>query len=551
MFGSFFRARDGAFAIMLALLLPVLLLAVGLAVDFAHMVSAKSRLQSAADAGALAASRENLSEAQREAAFNKYLEANFSGRDMTITRADIAIEDGINHLTVSSHVTADVDFYFMHHLGVRQISAVASTFRSVTSMEIAVVLDNTGSMGAGGITALKRASHALVNEVDNARAPGQEVRMSLVPFVTAVNIMTEGFDPAWIDHSGRSLYNGWNFLDSDLRHERRSGVRRERLPRRFGSNSHGSQNQNICSGSNRARCTRADSYPHHMRLFEQSSTRWKGCVEARPYPLNFNMDPPDPGKPETLFVPYFAPSEPAPIRTDNGGDEGHLFNNAWLNEEVEGSQAERQRSTLKYIDPPAKRVYEGGRRTVGPNRACPTPITPLTTDLRKVRDGIDAMDFWNGSGTNIAEGLAWGWRMLSPGEPFAQAGNFNPEERKKFLVLMTDGRNVSFGASGESINKSDYGSYGFLDSGRIDGATSQGNAERALNNWTLDMCGRMKRQEIEIFTVVYNETAQSVQDMFRTCASRAENFYMTNNTAGLESAFASIGRQMSALRLTH
>jgi hypothetical protein len=142
-----------------------------------------------------------------------------------------------------------------------------------------------------------------------------------------------------------------------------------------------------------------------------------------------------------------------------------------------------------------------------------------------VRTAVDAMQFWNGSGTNISEGLGWGWRVLSPAPPYTEAKALEGSDTSKFVVLMTDGRNVSFGNK-NTHNKSDYGSYGFLADGRIDGATAQGSAETKLNEYTLDMCAAMKEQGIEIFTVVYNETAESVRTMFKACASKPSNFYI-------------------------
>ena len=69
--------------------------------------------------------------------------------------------------------------------------------------------------------------------------------------------------------------------------------------------------------------------PNHMALFKQlmkdpasaakltgwkgatgTDTGWKGCVEARPGAFNISDTPPDPSKPDTLFVPYFAPDDP-------------------------------------------------------------------------------------------------------------------------------------------------------------------------------------------------------------------------------------------------
>lgn len=561
MIRSFLRSTNGNFALIFAGVLPVMLGAVGLAVDTANLLNVKTQLQNAADVGVLVASREGATEGQRKNLFNQYLQANMRGEGVTIASSDIVVNAGINHLRVDGHATANVSLFFLHHLGMKQVSVVASTYRSTKSMEIAVVLDNTGSMGAGGINALKKASHALVDAVEAGRAPNQDVRISLVPFVTAVNIKGEGYNADWIDTTGQSLYNGWNFLDNNLRNRRRNGERLARLPEGFGSNNTGegygggqactNQGQGASAIEKRERCL-ADNYPHHLYLFQQSNTEWKGCVEARPYPYNFSLDMPDPSKPDTLFVPYFAPDEPdgsPPIMTQ-GGNSAYNFNNSWLEDRVSGSDAERLRSTLKYINPPAKNVNNTGPLTIGPNRACPTPIVPLTTNFSKIRTGINAMNYWNGSGTNIAEGLAWGWRVLSPDAPYTEAGPFDSAARQKFMVLMTDGTNVSYGAR-EEITKSDYGSYNFLANGFIGGTVHQGTAEGHLNGWTADMCSQMKQQGIEIFTVVYNTTASSVQNLFRSCASRPDNFYMTSNTGALESAFADIGRQMSRLRLTH
>jgi len=559
MLRAFLRSTSGNFAVVFAVALPAIMASVGLAVDYANLTDVKTRLQSAADAGVQAASREGASEAQRNEIFSAFLQANLRKNGVSITSSGIDIEAGINHLSISGHVTADVDLYFMDRMGVRQVSVTASTFRSTKSMEIAVVLDNTGSMGSGGINALKNASRALVDAVETGRAPNQDVRMSLVPFVTSVNIKGEGFDIDWIDTTGQSLYNGWNFLDSTLRQRRRDGERMAQLPEGYGSNAtgNGSGGGQACKDQGkdqpaikkRERCLAADKYPHHLYLFQQSNVDWKGCVEARPYPHNFRIDAPDKNKPATLFVPYFAPDEFG-TRMSQGGNNSASYNNSWLEDEVTGTEAEIQRSTLKYINPASKSINNTGPLTIGPNRACPTPIVPLTSDFSKIRAGINAMNYWNGSGTNIAEGLAWGWRVLSPQAPYTEAGEFDSTERQKYMVLMTDGRNVSFGASG-TMNRSDYGAYNFLANGLIGGTVNQGTVEGIVNGWTLDMCTRMKAQGIEIFTVVYNETAASVHNMFRNCASRPENFYMTNNTAALNNAFSNIGRQMSRLRLTN
>jgi hypothetical protein len=54
------------------------------------------------------------------------------------------------------------------------------------------------------------------------------------------------------------------------------------------------------------------------------------------------------------------------------------------------------------------------------------------------------MRHWSGGGTNQAEGLAWGWRVLSPSAPFTEGRPYNDpsDPVRKVIVLMTDGENT-------------------------------------------------------------------------------------------------------------
>jgi Flp pilus assembly protein TadG len=581
---TFWRSESGNFAMMTAVILPALLAGVGVAIDTANIVNSKSRLQNIVDSAVLAASQENASDKERRDLFDSFVASQGANFIVGAAQTRLIIDEGLNYVQLTGHVEARIGLFLMDRFGNQDITVSATTFRSTKTLEIAMVLDNTGSMGQAGIDALKRASKALVTAVDNNGDPRQEVHIGVVPFVTAVNINAEGFDEDWIDTRGEALYNGWNFISDQMRNVRLAQTPAQRsadltnAARDAIVNNWEHRGLMTCSTSQtgaladdmRRVCANVKKYPHHQELFRQSGTSWKGCVEARPAPYNLDLTPPDPAKPDTLFVPYFAPSEPAAQRMTNGGNDGSRFNNVWLDHKTVNLSLDQdatrhvvQRSTLKYViedmtgnRKPGRSVKDTHNLTIGPNRACPTPITPLTTDMAKVNAGIDAMQFWNGSGTNISEGLAWGWRLLSPGEPFAGAAPFEAENVSKFLVLMTDGTNVSFGAS-NTINRSDYGSYGFLNTpaagssgGRISGATSQGAAETALNTYTRTMCTRMKEQGVEVYTVLYNTTNSAVTTLFRQCASRTGNFHMAANTVALEEAFAKIGRDVATLHLT-
>src|SRR5690606_26048363 len=123
------------------------------------------------------------------------------------------------------------------------------------------------------------------------------------------------------------------------------------------------------------------------------------------------------GNPDTLFVPMFAPDE-----TDTTSNNRTAYNNWWGDVLTSGTAANRQKYMPKYFtiyERDALDQYNGG-----PNLSCTTtPITPLadvtkSSGAKTIKDAIDAM-VANG-GTNVTEGIAWGWRVVSGAEPFTE-----------------------------------------------------------------------------------------------------------------------------------
>ena len=88
---------------------------------------------------------------------------------------------------------------------------------------------------------------------------------------------------------------------------------------------------------------------------------------------------------------------------------------------------------------------------------------PLTTnETRCIQANIAAMQHWSGGGTNQAEGLAWGWRVLSPTAPFTEGVAFNGarDNVRKVIVLMSDGENTNVG--NDAVMESDFSAYNYL-----------------------------------------------------------------------------------------
>jgi len=510
MLRSFAASRSGNFALTTALASTALLFAVGFAVDVTNMMSAKSELQSALDASLMAASRLGSADTSRQQTFDSFFAANVE--DKRILRdpvAEIVIDESLTSIRNNAVAYSHVSLRFMPFFNVDpRISVSASTYESKNDVEIALVLDNTGSMGEARMKALRSAAVDLVDILESSQGgeKARSVKAALIPFVTAVNIKGAGFNEDWIDKTAANPLHGANF-------------------------------------------DKVGGAPvNHLTLFERLGKEWKGCVEARPEPHNLDDTAPDRYKPETLFVPYFAPDEPGVAA--GAGNDANAFNNSYLDDLVSGTERVRQQSAVKYAATTKNTITESPPLTNGPNRACATPIEPLTEDFDKLRTAIKAMTYWNGSGTNVSEGLAWGRRVLSPGEPFTQGAAFGSERVAKSVVVFTDGTNEVFGATNAVINKSDYGAYSFLDQGRMK-TTVKSQAVTKVNEWTQTMCTQLKAQGVEIFTVLLGADTAANRTLYSRCATKPENYFPTSDVSELRPNFQRIGGAIARLQFTN
>jgi hypothetical protein len=192
----------------------------------------------------------------------------------------------------------------------------------------------------------------------------------------------------------------------------------------------------------------------------------------------------------------------------------------------------------------------------GPNAGCPRPIVPLTNDTDLMKSEIGRMKPYNGlgsnnSGTNIAQGLTWGWRVLSPDAPFDQGVPYSDTSVQKVLVLLSDGRNQVV-ANGEATG-SDYTSYGYLADGRMGTTSNYLTAEQNVDKKVARVCETIKAKGIRVYTILFQVDFQKTQDLFRNCASKNEKgeplYYYVPATSQLETAFQEIGKDLSTLRI--
>ena len=160
---------------------------------------------------------------------------------------------------------------------------------------------------------------------------------------------------------------------------------------------------------------------------------------------------------------------------------------------------------------------------------CQAGIIPLTTNAATITSGIDAMIAANS--TYVPGGLLWGWNTLDKAAPFTE-GLTNTQMKavngRKSLVLMTDGWNTA--------------SPKYPDHTGTDTAFSDAKLTT--------LCGQVKNDGIEVFTVAFQVPSPSMKALLVSCASNADHAFDAANGAALHDAFTKIGQMMASVRLT-
>jgi hypothetical protein len=389
--------------------------------------------------------------------------------------------------------------------------------RQLRKVELVMALDNSGSMAGTRMTALKSSANTLVNTLFGSETTSEFVKIGLVPFTGAVNVGAGNSGADWIDSTGLSILHK---EDVDL--------------------------------------------PLGKTLFDLlgslTNATWGGCVRARLSGYDLTDEPPDAG--ETLFVPYVAPNEPSgcyvggkfvlalkgPACTGLGGTWLDYANDYLSDVNIVGlTPQQNQRNWLAYI---GKTLPTGG--TLGPNYNCPaSPMQPLTNVKSTITSAISSM---GASGnTVIPEGIAWGWRALSPGPPFTEGAPLTDKDTLRFLILLTDGEN-NVGGGGNYHNGSSFSAFGFAASGHL-GKTDGSQARQVLDAKTAALCTNVKAQGIYVYTIALQVTDGATRTMLENCATPASEcpggqcYFDTPTASALEGVFTNIALGLNQLRV--
>lgn len=189
---------SGATLPLVAVSIVPMVTAVGVAVDVSRGYTARAALSHALDSAALAAASVPGGGARAEAAMNAYFQANFSDNEYNLQVTPVMKE---TDRTISVSAEVDIPTTFMRIAGIdsMDISSTAEATKELRGLELALVLDNTGSMRGAKIESLRRASQDLVDILFDGDAVKEALKISVIPYSAVVNVGAEAakyVDPA-------------------------------------------------------------------------------------------------------------------------------------------------------------------------------------------------------------------------------------------------------------------------------------------------------------------------------------------------------------------
>lgn len=208
---SFLLNNHGVTVAAFAIVIPIVLAATGVAVDMSRAYIVKKRLGQSLDAAALATAGSSGSNDVLEDRMHAYFYRNFNdGRFGEIRDLDWDPRE----TEIKLWATARVNTSFMRIWGKNymDIYAEATVQKELRGIEVALVMDNTGSMSSNNnIGTLRTAATNFVN-IMFSRAPSPDViKVGLVPYSTSVNVGPYGLGR---NPDGTQYADGTSFMNN-------------------------------------------------------------------------------------------------------------------------------------------------------------------------------------------------------------------------------------------------------------------------------------------------------------------------------------------------
>ncbi len=181
---GFAKAEDGSILPFSMMVLFLMILIGGLAIDVMRHEEKRVAIQQTLDYSVLSAA--SLKQSLNP---QTVVEDYFDKAGMAEYLTNVDVDSGLNYRTVNAEASADTQPFFMGMLGVDEFIANADSGAEerISNVEVSMVLDISGSMAGSRITNLRPAARDFIDTVLGNSEPGKAT-ISIVPYSAQVNL---------------------------------------------------------------------------------------------------------------------------------------------------------------------------------------------------------------------------------------------------------------------------------------------------------------------------------------------------------------------------
>lgn len=516
---KYIRDVSGAIMVAFALMAPIIVGSAGMALDFAHAYLVQQRLAQAIDSAALAAAASSTDPDVIEEKIRLFFETNYPPEKLGATFDPVVtVTDG--EISVSGHATYIT--FFLNVIGIDDVNVNANTVvqREIRGLEVALVLDNTGSMASNdNITALKEAATNFINTLfDNVTDP-EDIKIGLVPYSNSVRVGSYGLglNP-----------DGTTYADGDVFVTLPTGV--SYTTDHSSANWYGCVVEHEATNYNSAATHVTNSKGQLWSTATGANSSKCMTISGTKYCRGHGWDPAiatNDTYPDDVLDEYEGPWDIyafGKVITSGStcGTSGGYSNSRCSSCGGAGSTCNQTYCYCWKSD-----------SSEGINEGCPfSNILPLTSDQDALLEAVDPDDdtvmFPHGNTLgNI--GMAWGGRLISPEAPFEEGAAWDNPYWKKAIVMMTDGDNTENGT---------YSSFWFTNKNNM--------TVTKFNQRFEETCEDLKEKGVTIYTITFTSAINDdTKDYYRRCATSEDQYYDAPTQGELIDVFHQIARELS------